>query len=69
LEQAVVEAVVVMDAASARIRGVPPAREQVPAERICKTAGNDLHSEVARLVLVSRVIRRCPVARELATKS
>ena len=69
VEQAVVEAAVVMDAASACIRGVPPADEQVPVERICRMAGDDLHSEVGRLILVSRVIRCCPVVREFAAKS
>jgi hypothetical protein len=69
LEQAVVEAAVVMDAASACLRGAPPAGDPVPVERICRTAGNDLRSEVARLILVSRVIRRCPVVRELAAKA
>ena len=66
LEQAVVEAAVIMHAAGACLRGAPPAHEQVPVERICGPAGNDLRSEVARLILVSRVVRRCPVACDLA---
>jgi hypothetical protein len=53
-----------MDAADACMRGMPPAREPV-RENIWPTAGDDLHSEVARLVTVSRVIRRCPVLRDL----
>ena len=66
LEQAVVEAAVAMDAARACLRGGPPACEQVPAERICGPAGNELRSEIARLILVSRAVRRCPVVRDLA---
>lgn len=69
LEQAIVEATVILDAAGAHQRGAPPAHEQVPVERICRTAGNDLRSEVARLILVSRVIRHCPIVRELAAKA
>lgn len=64
LQAAIVEAAVVMDAADACLRGMPPAREPV-RENIWPTAGDDLHSEVARLVTVSRVIRRCPVLRDL----
>jgi hypothetical protein len=64
LQAAIVEAAVVMDAADARIRGLPPAREPV-RENLWPTAGDDLHSEVARLVTVSRVIRRCPILRDL----
>jgi hypothetical protein len=68
LEQAVVEAAVIMDAAGACIHGKPPSREPVPAERVFAMAGEDLHSEVARLVQVARVVRRCPAIREPATK-
>jgi Family of unknown function (DUF6545) len=64
LQEAVVEAAVVIDAADACIRGIPPSGEPVP-ERICTTAGDDLHSEVVRLVLVSRAVRRCPIVGEL----
>lgn len=69
LEQAAVEAAVIMDAADACMRGKPPSRETVPAERIFAMAGEDLHSEVARLVQVARVVRRCPAIREPATKA
>ena len=68
LGQAVVEAAVVMDAASARLRGMPPSPGRVPVHRICVTTGDDLHSEVARLVQVARVIRRCPAVRELPVR-
>lgn len=64
LQAAIVEAAVVMDAADACMRGMPPAREPV-RENIWPAGGGDLHSEVARLVTVSRVIRRCPVLRDL----
>jgi hypothetical protein len=65
LELAVVEAAVVVDAAAARLRGTPPSPDPVPAEVIHAGAGDDLRSEVVRLVLVSRAIRHCPIAREL----
>lgn len=65
LEQAVVEAAVIVDAAAARLRGIPPPRDPVPAELIHPNARDDLDSEVARLVLVSRAIRHCPIVREL----
>lgn len=64
LQAAVVEAAVVMDAAEARLRGVPPSPEPI-RENIWPVAGDDLHSEVTRLVNVSRVIRRYPVLRDL----
>jgi hypothetical protein len=66
LEQAVVEAAVVMDAARARLRGVPPPAGPPQAQWMDRGAGEDLHAEVARLVLVSRVIRRCPLLGGLA---
>jgi hypothetical protein len=69
LEQAVVEAAVIMDAVSARLRGMPPSPGPVPVHRVCATAGDDLHSEVARLVQVARIIRRCPAVRELTARA
>jgi Family of unknown function (DUF6545) len=60
LEQAVVEAAVIVDAAGACRRGELPSPEPVPVERVYGDAGGDLHSEVARLVLVSRAIRHSP---------
>lgn len=69
LGQAVVEAAVVVDAAGARLRGRPPSPGPVPVHRICATPGDDLHAEVARLVQVARVIRRCPAVREAAVRA
>jgi len=66
LEQAIVEAAVVMDAAAARRRGTPPPPQAARAEPAWTAAGDDLHAEVARLVRVARAIRRCPLVRELA---
>jgi hypothetical protein len=63
LQAAAVEAAVVMDAAGACLRGTPPSREPVH-ENIWPVADDDLHSEIARLVNVSRVIRRRPVLRD-----
>lgn len=63
LEAAVVEAAVVMDAVDAFVQGTPPAH--APAlEQPWLAACDDLHSEVARLVHVSRVIHRCPIVRD-----
>jgi hypothetical protein len=56
-EAAVVEAAVVMQAADACKQGTPPSRAPVP-ELPWLAAGDDLHSEVVRLVHVSRLIRR-----------
>jgi hypothetical protein len=56
LEQAFIEATVVLDAASARLRGEPPATEPLAADHIYANV-TDLDSEVARLVLVSQAIR------------
>jgi hypothetical protein len=64
LESAVVEAAVIMDAAGARMRGMPPSRAPVPG-LLWQSAGDDLLSEVARLVDVSRVICRCPIVRDV----
>jgi hypothetical protein len=65
LEQAVVEAAVIVAAAGACRRGGTPSPEPVSVELVYGDAGGDLHSEVARLVLVSRAIRRSPIVREL----
>lgn len=62
LELAVVDAAVVIDAAGARMRGMPPACEPV-AEYISAGAGDDLFAEVRRLIQVSRGISRSPVVR------
>jgi hypothetical protein len=64
LEQAVVEAAVIVNAAGACLRGEMPSPEPVPVELVYGDAGGDLHAEVARLVLVSRAIRRSPIVRE-----
>lgn len=58
LEAAVVEAAVLMDAAGACVQGRPPALAPV-SEQLWPAGGDDLHSEVVRLVQVSLVIRRC----------
>lgn len=65
LEQAVVEAAIIVDAAAARLSGMPPSPEAVPVDLIRASAGDDLRSEADRLVLVSRAIRHCPIIREL----
>ncbi len=69
MEQAVVEAAVVVNAAAARRHGTPPAPGLVPAGLIGAGASDDLRSEVVRLVLVSRVIRDCPIVRELSLRA
>jgi hypothetical protein len=58
LEQAFVEATVVLSAADARLRGDPPAPEPLAAEQICGSATDDLDSEITRLVLVSQAVRQ-----------
>jgi hypothetical protein len=58
LEQAFVEATVVLNAVDARLRGEQPAPEPLAAERICGRARDDLDSEVTRLVLVSQAVRQ-----------
>jgi hypothetical protein len=68
LEQAVVEAAVVMNAASARLRGERPAFEPLPSERLWGSASDDPHAEVAWLVLVSQAIRHCLSLRDLAAE-
>jgi hypothetical protein len=67
LEQAVIEAAVILDAASARMRGEPPPPAPLAPERDYQGVGDDLHSEVDRLVQVSRAIRRSPLVRELSS--
>jgi hypothetical protein len=63
-----VEAAVLMDAVHACMQGRPPSRAPVP-ERLWLAGGDDLHSEVVRLVHVSLVIRRCPIVRELPVRT
>jgi len=58
LEQAFIEATVVLDAASARRRGDPPATELLAADRTDTSTSNDPDAEVARLVLVSQAVRQ-----------
>jgi hypothetical protein len=57
LEQAVIEAAVLLNAAGARLRGEPPASEPLTVEQIRGNGGADLHSEITRLVRVSRAVR------------
>jgi hypothetical protein len=58
LEQAFIEATVVLDAATARSRGELPALEPLAADRIRANTHHDLDSEVIRLVLVSQAVRQ-----------
>jgi len=58
LEQAFVEATVVLGAAGARLRGEPPATEPLAAEHVWGSATDDLDSEISRLVLVSHAVRQ-----------
>jgi hypothetical protein len=58
LEQAFIEATVVLDAASARMRGEPLVTEPLAADRICASASDDPDSEITRLVLVSQAVRQ-----------
>jgi hypothetical protein len=58
LEDAFIEATVVLDAASARRRGESPAIAPLAGTWICTRASDDLDSEITRLVLVSQAIRQ-----------
>ena len=60
LEQAVVEAAVVIDAAGARLRGMAPRSEPAAVQWVYRGTGEDLRSEVARLILVAQAMSRCP---------
>jgi hypothetical protein len=66
-EQAVVEAAVVMDAVSARLRGEPPPAVPLQPEWVDEGVGDDLQSEVDRLVEVARAMRRYPLVHELSS--
>jgi len=63
LERAVVEAAVVVNAAAARLNGMPPS--DLPAEDVCDTSGDDLSAEAARLIRVSWAFRHCPIVRDV----
>lgn len=58
LERAAVEAAIVMDAASAALRGRPPSPGLVPPGRVFAPAGGDLRPEAATLIQVSRFAAR-----------
>jgi hypothetical protein len=60
LEQALIEATVIINAATACLRGEPPAPQPFPADQLHASTGDDLHSEVERLLLVSQAIRQFP---------
>jgi hypothetical protein len=66
LEQAVVEAAVIIDVVSARRRGEPLPPAPLPSERIYQGTGDDLSSEVDRLIQVARTVRHCPLIREFS---
>jgi hypothetical protein len=68
LEQAIVEATVVMNAASARLHGEPPAPVPLPVDRLWGTVSDDPQSEVTRLVLVSHAIRHCLILHDPAAE-
>jgi hypothetical protein len=63
LEKAVVEAAVVVNAAAARLSGMPPS--DLPAEDVCDTSGDDLGAETARLIRVSWALRHCLIVRDV----
>jgi Family of unknown function (DUF6545) len=68
LEQAVIEAAVIMDAASARLRGDSAVPEPLQAAQFNGRVDGDLYSEVERLVLVSRAILQCPIIHEMTVE-
>jgi hypothetical protein len=65
---ATVEAAVIVAALAARQDGVPAHPGGTPAEPAARAPRNDLDAEIARLVLVSREIRRSPLVRRLAAR-
>jgi hypothetical protein len=58
---AVVEAAGIVTALDARTRGAPAHNDDTPAEPAGPVLQNDLGAETARLILVSRAIRRSPI--------
>ena len=58
---AVVEAAGIVTALDARTRGAPAHHDDTPADRAGPVLQNDLGAETARLILVSRAIRRSPI--------
>jgi Family of unknown function (DUF6545) len=58
---AVVEAAVIVTALDARLRGAPAPHDGALAEPAGPVPHNDLGAETARLILVSRAIRRSPI--------
>jgi hypothetical protein len=65
---AVVEAVVIVTALDACLRGDPARDDEVPAEAIGPMPANDLGAEAARLILVSQAIRFSPIVRRFGTR-
>ena len=63
---AVVEAAVIMTALKANRQGAPASDDNVPADYISAAAGNDLHAEAARLLLVARAARHSRIVQELS---
>jgi hypothetical protein len=65
---AVIEAAVITAALAARQDGIRARPGRTAAEPAAPAPGNDLDAEIARLVLVSREIRRSPIVRRLAAR-
>jgi len=65
---AVIEAAVIVTALDARLRGNPRRHDDTPAEPVGPVPQNDLGAEAARLILVSRAIRRSPIVRSFGIR-
>jgi hypothetical protein len=65
---AVIEAAVLVTALAARQDGIPPRPAGTTAGPAAPAPRNDLDAEIARLLLVSREIRRSPIVRQLAAR-
>ena len=65
LEQAVIEAALIVDAVNALSHGEPAPPVPLPPEQVNQGVGDDLQSEAHRLIEVARAVRRCPLIREL----
>jgi hypothetical protein len=63
---AVVEAAVIVDSLQSHFRGSAPRHEDIPPEQVSAAPRNDIHAEVARLILVSQAISRSDIVRRIA---
>jgi hypothetical protein len=63
---AVVEAAVIVDSLQSHFRGSSPGLADIPPEQVSGAPGNDIHAEVARLILVSQAISRSDIVRRIA---